>query len=429
MSAVNDKSVEFYTPREVEYLDKYGAVSDNLLDDEELYQIITKHNFNDEKILNEVKTIIKRIEARGEEYQWGNIQNGKKKIQKEEVKPEPKITKVSKPQKGRKPERDVQSKALQEENQIYYDYNKGYGNYKNYQKEDKYYNNYYGNSYNNEGYNQNQYQNYKYKNNYQGGKKYQNYNKYQKHQNQSQSASNDVIFEYNDEGKMVPKNFTIQPVEEVKEEITHSHKDEANEGQVIMKEIAESQALHKNKSSPVKQNPETEYKSKPVTAKPSPEKVHVESKGRDQKQPHGLSLSSDSGFHIQSQEPIQKEEPKKETVTQHQPYQQQQQFQMPGFEHMNHQQGFPGFFPQPMFPFQMYDPEAMKNMMGGMPQMQMSTDPKIQQQMQLQYMTMMNQMYMQMMMYKSMMQPMQPMQPNQGQEFDAFQNMFNTGKK
>lgn len=431
MSAVNEKSAEFYTPREVEYLDKYGAVSDNQLDDEELYQIITKHNFNDEKILNEVKSTIKRIEARGEEYQWGNVQNGKKKIHKEEVKPEPKVTKVNKQQKGRKPERDVQSKALQEENQIYYDYNQGYGNYKNYNKEEQYYNNYYGNSYNNEGYNQNQYQNYNYKNNNQG-KKYQKYNKYQKYQAKTPIASSDVIFEYNEEGKMVPKNFTIKSVEEVKEDNTYSHKDEANEGQVIMKEIAESQALHKSKKSPVKQQHEPEHKSKPVTAKQSPEKVHLESKVKEQKQTLGLSLSSDSGFHIQSQEPIQKEEPKKETVIQQpqQTQQLQQQFQMPmpGFEQMNQQQGFPGFFP-PIYPFQMYDPESMKNMMGGMPQMQMSTDPKIQQQMQLQYMTMMNQMYMQMMMYKSMMQPMQPMQqmpPNQGQDFDPFQ-MF--GKK
>jgi hypothetical protein len=228
---------------------------------------------------------------------------------------------------------------------------------------------------------------------------------------------------------MVPKNFTIKTAEEVQEDTTHSHKDEANEGQVIMKEIAESQALHKNKKSPVKQQQEPEHKSKPVTAKQSPEKVHVESKVKEQKQATGLSLSSDSGFHIQSQEPIQKEEPKKETVTQQpqQSQQPQQQFQMPmpGFDQMNQQQGFPGFFP-PMYPFQMYDPESMKNMMGGIPQMQMSTDPKIQQQMQLQYMTMMNQMYMQMMMYKSMMQPMQQMPPSQGQDFDAFQ-MF--GKK
>jgi hypothetical protein len=39
----NDISIEVYTPEEVELLNKYGAKAEGILDDEEIYEIITKN--------------------------------------------------------------------------------------------------------------------------------------------------------------------------------------------------------------------------------------------------------------------------------------------------------------------------------------------------------------------------------------------------
>ena len=40
-----DESVEEYTERELEYLDRYKSLTGPMMDDEEIYDIILKHNF------------------------------------------------------------------------------------------------------------------------------------------------------------------------------------------------------------------------------------------------------------------------------------------------------------------------------------------------------------------------------------------------
>jgi len=72
-----DESVEEYTEKELEYLDKYKEITGEAMDDEELYEIITKFNFDDARIKKEVMEIMKIIQKRGQEYSWTKIENGK----------------------------------------------------------------------------------------------------------------------------------------------------------------------------------------------------------------------------------------------------------------------------------------------------------------------------------------------------------------
>ena len=71
-----DESLE-YTERELEYLDRYKELSGDALDDDELYDLIIKYNFDDERIRNEVKQILQYIAKKGEEYGWTKIEKGK----------------------------------------------------------------------------------------------------------------------------------------------------------------------------------------------------------------------------------------------------------------------------------------------------------------------------------------------------------------
>jgi hypothetical protein len=75
-----DESVEEYTEKELEYLDRYKDMTGDLMDDEELYEIITKFNFDDYRIKKEVNELLKIIKKRGEEYSWTKIENGKSKF-------------------------------------------------------------------------------------------------------------------------------------------------------------------------------------------------------------------------------------------------------------------------------------------------------------------------------------------------------------
>jgi hypothetical protein len=94
----NDISIEVYTPEEVELLNKYGAKAEGILDDEEIYEIITKNEFNDEKIESQIKQIVQRIKAKGDDYLWGSVENGKKKLAKEQREQQADATKGKKQQ-------------------------------------------------------------------------------------------------------------------------------------------------------------------------------------------------------------------------------------------------------------------------------------------------------------------------------------------
>ena len=47
------------------------------MDDEELYDIIVKYDFNDFKIKNELSEMMKLIKKKGDEYGWQMIEKGK----------------------------------------------------------------------------------------------------------------------------------------------------------------------------------------------------------------------------------------------------------------------------------------------------------------------------------------------------------------
>lgn len=75
-----DESVEEYTEKELKYLDRYKEITGDAMDDDELYDIIIKYNFDDNKIRKEVEEHMKLVKKKGEEYGWTKIEKGKSKI-------------------------------------------------------------------------------------------------------------------------------------------------------------------------------------------------------------------------------------------------------------------------------------------------------------------------------------------------------------
>lgn len=74
-----EESFEEYTPKELAYLDKYKAISGDAMDDEEIYDIITKHNFDDVKIRSDVDSYLKLVQKKGDDFGWNKIEGGKSK--------------------------------------------------------------------------------------------------------------------------------------------------------------------------------------------------------------------------------------------------------------------------------------------------------------------------------------------------------------
>ena len=63
---------QYYTKEEITLLDKYHDFSGHKFDDDEIYEVIIKFNYDDELIKNEIKEMLKDLE-RGEEYNWTEI--------------------------------------------------------------------------------------------------------------------------------------------------------------------------------------------------------------------------------------------------------------------------------------------------------------------------------------------------------------------
>ena len=76
----SEESVEEYTERELNYIDKYKLMALNRMTDEEIYEIIIQHNFNDEKIEREINEFKKLISFKGDDYGWNIIDKGNSKI-------------------------------------------------------------------------------------------------------------------------------------------------------------------------------------------------------------------------------------------------------------------------------------------------------------------------------------------------------------
>lgn len=75
----SEESYEEYTKKEIEYIDKYKPMTLNRMSDEEIYELIVKYNFNDEKIERELNEYKKLILNKGDEYSWSIVNEGKSK--------------------------------------------------------------------------------------------------------------------------------------------------------------------------------------------------------------------------------------------------------------------------------------------------------------------------------------------------------------
>ena len=69
---IPEEDFDYYTPEEIELLDKYHLFSGNKFVDEEIYDIIMKCNKDEKMIKEELKQRLKEFE-RGDEYNWTEI--------------------------------------------------------------------------------------------------------------------------------------------------------------------------------------------------------------------------------------------------------------------------------------------------------------------------------------------------------------------
>ena len=84
---LNLQEFEEYTEKEIEYIDKYKAISGNIMEvynlliqDEELYDLIIKYNFDDNRIIQEVQNHVQLLKKKGDDYTWGVVSKGKSKL-------------------------------------------------------------------------------------------------------------------------------------------------------------------------------------------------------------------------------------------------------------------------------------------------------------------------------------------------------------
>ena len=67
---------EYYTPEEIERLDKFHKLTDNKFLDEEIYDLMLKYKDDEDTILNELKEELKQ-RKRGNEFEWNEIGKSK----------------------------------------------------------------------------------------------------------------------------------------------------------------------------------------------------------------------------------------------------------------------------------------------------------------------------------------------------------------
>lgn len=174
-----DESVEEYTPKELEYLDKYQEYSKGLFEDEDLYDIILRSNFDEVKIKRELDDMLKMMK-KGEEYSWKKVEKGKSKkkfinlaVKTKEVQPKPeiKVTQKNYNKQNKRNYKDTKgykgntytqdnNKNNKEDNEVqgandqanYYEYD-NYNYNSNYNRNKSYNGNYETNYYNNKNYN------------------------------------------------------------------------------------------------------------------------------------------------------------------------------------------------------------------------------------------------------------------------------------
>lgn len=75
-----DESYEEYTEEELRLLDKYKAVSNGKMDDDDIYDLIVKHNKDDAKIRRDIDEFVKLLSKKGDDYGWKVVEGGKSKF-------------------------------------------------------------------------------------------------------------------------------------------------------------------------------------------------------------------------------------------------------------------------------------------------------------------------------------------------------------
>lgn len=75
-----EESYEEYTQREIEHIDKYKLLTGDSMSDEDIYEIIMRHNYDDSLIREEISEFKKLLKFKGEDYGWTKIEKGKSKI-------------------------------------------------------------------------------------------------------------------------------------------------------------------------------------------------------------------------------------------------------------------------------------------------------------------------------------------------------------
>lgn len=75
-----DESFEYYTKDEIDLIDRCKKITGQNLEDEEIYEIILKHKFNEPQIIDEIVGIADKLRKKGEDYEWNIVQKVKEKV-------------------------------------------------------------------------------------------------------------------------------------------------------------------------------------------------------------------------------------------------------------------------------------------------------------------------------------------------------------
>ena len=67
-----EEEFDYYTPEEIILLDKFHEFTQHKLDDDEIYEVMVKFNFDEELIKNELLEILK-VFSKGDEFNWTEI--------------------------------------------------------------------------------------------------------------------------------------------------------------------------------------------------------------------------------------------------------------------------------------------------------------------------------------------------------------------
>ena len=67
-----ESNEEFYTPEEIERLDKFHEETEHFFEDDEIYDLMEKYKNDDDAILNELKEQLKQ-RKRGTEFEWNEV--------------------------------------------------------------------------------------------------------------------------------------------------------------------------------------------------------------------------------------------------------------------------------------------------------------------------------------------------------------------